>query len=181
MLFEILEDLNSYFESGEINEIITTEIISIDDVIDIILENTSPTAGFIKSKTRTNSVLEAKINQWWITSANEYGFDPTKSANKLSTLSMVILTDWVFKIIFANILKKHFNQAKEIESINYETSVNDAIATIEGISENCNFWNIFSSNLAQELISDDAWYQLTELNQYLSNINPLCRVKIITS
>ena len=68
-------------------------------------------------------------------------------------------------------MKKHFNQAKEIESINYETSVNDAIATIEGISENCDFWNIFSSNLAQELISDDAWYQLTELNQYLSNIN----------
>lgn len=171
LLHTILDDLNSFFESGEINNKTTTEIISIEDVIDIILENTSDTGEFIKSKTRSSNLLDAKINQWWLETAGEYGFDASKTDNKYSTLSMVILTDWVFKIVFANILKKHFNEAKIIESISFATSVKDAIDTIKEISDNCNFWNIFSNNIAQDIIPENAWFQLTELNQYLSNFN----------
>ena len=171
MLHTILFDLNTFFESGEIDSKTTIEIISIEDVIDIILENTSDTGEFIKDKTNSNSLLDAKINQWWLETAGEYGFDANKADNKYSTLSMVVLTDWVFKIVFANILKKHFNEAKIIEDISFATSITDAINIIREISENCNFWNIFSNNIAQEYITDNAWYQITELNQYLSSIN----------
>jgi len=41
----------------------------------------------------------------------KYGFNPTSSKDiqqKYQTLSKVILTDWVFKIIFGNILKRHW-------------------------------------------------------------------------
>jgi hypothetical protein len=171
LLHTILDDLNSFFETGKINNKTATEIISIEDVIDIILENTFDTGEFIKSQTRSNSVLDAKINQWWLETAGEYGFDASKTDNKYSTLSMVVLTDWVFKIVFANILKKHFNEAKIIKNISFETPVRDAINTIKKISVKCNFWNIFSNNIAQDIIPKNAWYQLTELNQYLSRFN----------
>jgi len=171
LLHTILDDLNSFFESGEINNKVTTEIISIEDVIEIILENTSDTGEFIKSKVKSSNLLDANINQWWLETAGEYGFDASKTDNKYPTLSMVILTDWVFKIVFANILKKHFNEAKIIENITFETSVLNAIDTIKEISDNCNFWNIFSNNIAQDIIPENAWFQLTELNQYLSNFN----------
>ena len=171
LLHTILFDLNTFFESGEIDSKTTTEIISIEDVIDIILENTSDTGEFIKSKTGSNSLLDAKINQWWLETAGEYGFDANQTDNKYSTLSMVVLTDWVFKIVFANILKKHFNEVKIIEDISYETPIADAIDIIKEISGNCNFWNIFSDNIAQDSITENAWYQITELNQYLSNIH----------
>ena len=171
LLHTILFDLNTFFESGEIDNKTTTEIISIEDVIDIILENTSETGEFIKNKTNSNSLLDAKINQWWFETASEYGFDANKTDNKYSTLSMVVLTDWVFKIVFANILKKHFNEAKTIKDISFATPIPKAIDIIKEISDNCNFWNIFSKNIAQDIITENAWYQITELNQYLSHIN----------
>jgi len=171
LLHTILDDLNSFFESGEINNKATIEIISIEDVIDIILENTSDTGEFIKNRAKSSNLLDAKINQWWLETAGEYGFIASKTDNKYHTLSMVILTDWVFKIVFANILKKHFNEAKRIENITFETPILDAINTIKEISDNCDFWNIFSKNIAQDIIPENAWFQLTELNQYLSNFN----------
>src|SRR5690606_36342504 len=65
----------------------------------------------------------------------------------------------------------HFNEAKSIESIDFETSITDAKEIIESISEDCNFWNIFSSNLGLEHISETAWKQIVQLNQFLASIN----------
>jgi hypothetical protein len=174
LLHTILSDLNSYFESGVISDEVSTEILAVDAIIDVILENISPTAENIRTNFRRNSRLEAEINSWWLSSASEYGYNPTTAqdaSNKLPTLSKVILTDWVFKIIFANVLKRHFNEAKVIESIKNETSINQAKGIIISISDHCNFWNIFSDNLAIEFVSTSAWKQIVQLNQFLSSIN----------
>ena len=174
LLHTILEDLNNYFESGEISDDVSIEILAVDAIIDVILENTQSTVENLKNKVRTNARIEAQINNWWLSSATEYGFNPTAAkdkSSKLPTLSKVILTDWVFKIIFANVLKRHFNDARIIESINFETSIEQAKEIISTISENCNFWNIFSSNLAIEYISEAAWKQIIQLNQFLATIN----------
>lgn len=171
LLFEILADLNGFFESGAITEVTSKEILSIDEVIDVVLENTSNTAQTLKAKARTNRQLDAEINLWWNSSSNEYGFTSSQTEHKLPTLSMVILTDWIFKIIFAHILKKHFNEAKEIENIERSTSIVNAMEILTSISQKCNFWNIFSPNLGQPFISETAWSELTELNQFLSTVN----------
>jgi len=174
LLYTILSDLNRYFESGKISDEVSTEILAVDAIIDVILENISSTAENMKTNFRRSSRLEAQINKWWLSSFTEYGFNQTTAkdtSNKLHTLSKVILTDWVFKIIFANILKIHFNEAKAIESINNETSIEQAKEIIASISNHCNFWNIFSDNLAIEFISCSAWKQIVQLNQFLSSIN----------
>jgi type I restriction-modification system DNA methylase subunit len=171
LLYEILADLNNFFESGEIPEVTSQEILSIDEVIDVVLENTNNTAETLKAKARTTRQLDAEINLWWNSSSNEYGFTSTQTEHKLATLSMVVLTDWVFKIIFAHILKRHFNEAKEIENIERSTSIADAMEILTSISQKCNFWNIFSPNLGQQYISQTAWSELTELNQFLSTVN----------
>lgn len=174
LLYTILEDLNEYFLSGDISSDVTFEIIAVDSIIDVVLENIPSTSENLNIKTRTNSRLDALINNWWLSSASEYGYTPTAQkdiGNKFPTLSKVILTDWVFKVIFANVLKRHFNEAKSIETINFDTSINDAKQIIESISEHCNFWNIFCNNLAIEYISDTAWKQIIQLNQFLASIN----------
>ena len=173
LLFQILRDLNSFFESGEIEEVTNSKIISIDEVISVVLENTINVAEEIKVKTRSNFRLEAQINSWWRASYSEYGYSKATDIKtyKFPTLSMVVLTDWVFKIIFAHIIKSHFNEAKNIENIQSDTTVSEALDIIVSISQNCDFWNIFSPNLAQEHLSTVAWNQIIELNLFLSNIN----------
>jgi len=171
LLFEILSDLNNFFESGAIAEVTSREILSIDEVIDVVLENTNDTAETLKAKARTNRQLDAEINLWWNSSSNEYGFTSSQTDHKLPTLSMVILTDWIFKIVFAHILKKHFNEAREIENIDSATAIVDAIGILTSISQKCDFWNIFRSNLGQPYISETAWSELRELNQFLTTVN----------
>ena len=174
LLHSILTDLNDYFETGEISDEVSAEILAVDAIIDVVLENIPSTAENLRANFRRHSRLEAQINHWWLSSATEYGYNPTAAkdaSNKLPTLSKVILTDWVFKIIFANVLKRHFNEARGIESINDETSIEQAKEIIASISEHCNFWNIFSDNLAIEFISNSAWKQIIQLNQFLSSIN----------
>lgn len=171
LLYQILEDLNSYLELGKIAEATIQELISIDEIIDVVLENKTNTAESIKNQSRKEARLNAEINLWWNSAATEYGFKPTDIANRSLTLSMVVLTDWVFKIVFCNILKKHFNEANQINQINESTTIQDAIGIISGISKSCNFWNILRPNLAQKCISKVAWNQIIELNQFLSTIN----------
>lgn len=174
LLHTILSDLNEYFESGEISDEASSEIISIDAVIDVILMNVDSTVENIHSNIRANSVLEAQINEWWLSSAGEYGYNPTAakdSGNKLPLLSKVILTDWVFKIVFANVLKKHFNEARIINQIKEDTLIEEANNIIESISEHCDFWNIFSRNPLGRFISNSAWKQIKQLNIFLDTIN----------
>lgn len=80
LLFKILTDLNNYFESGEIIEVSEAEILSIDDVIDVVLENTLSTTDSLKSKIKQNTLLEAEINQWWNSSYGEYGFTANQTS-----------------------------------------------------------------------------------------------------
>src|SRR5690606_707383 len=115
LLLTILQDLNNYFESGDVSEDAQGDILSIDKVIDVVLENIPSTVENIRNKTRRNAKLDAQINNWWLSSATEYGYNPTSARdkpNKFPTLSKVVLTDCVFKIVFANVLKRHFNEAR---------------------------------------------------------------------
>ena len=174
LLHEILENLNIFFETAEISNDISSEILAVGGVIDVVLENIPPTVENLKNETRRNPRLEAYIDNWWLSSASEYGYNPTSAKdkpNKLPTLSKVILTDWVFKIIFANVIKRYFNEARIIEVINNGTTINQAIEIVSTISDNCNFWNIFSDHLSLEYISDGAWKQMIQLNQFLASVN----------
>ena len=167
LLHQIIEDLNGFFNSGELQEVKLLEALSINSFIDLILENTDNTATAIRQSIVADPQLDATINQWWRSSANEY----TDKQAKYPTLSRVVLTDWVIKIVFAHILKRYFDEAARIEQIGFETEVSEAIALIAGISEQCNFWNIFQHHLAQEAISELAWNQLVQLNAFLTDIN----------
>ena len=66
LLHTILEDLNNYFESGEISDEISTEILAVDAIIDVILENVPSTVENLRNRTRRNARLEAQISNWWL-------------------------------------------------------------------------------------------------------------------
>lgn len=174
LLRQILSDLNQLFTTGEIEENAETEILSIEAVIDVILKNINGTVASFAARRRIDPEFDANLTAWWLGSASEYGFfNPGAIAlpEKLQTLSKVVLTDWVFKIIFANVIKRNFNEARAINDVTGEISVDDAMGIISGISTTCNFWNIFSENLGQRFISTSSWRDLVELNEFIVRNN----------
>ncbi|MFA7055970.1 MAG: N-6 DNA methylase [Candidatus Cloacimonadales bacterium] len=170
LLHEIIEYLNNYFLAN-IDSKQNDSFFSIDQVFDIVLNNAFETKLILKQNIKKNNVLEAEINAWWRNTATEYGFKFDNFEDKLNSLSKIILTDWVIKIIFANMIKRYHNDALKIETINEGTSINEALQIVIDISNNCNFWNIFKPHFAQLLIDEESWCKLKQLNSFLSSIN----------
>lgn len=170
LLREIIEYLNIYF-SENLNNKQNESFISVDKVFDIVLSNALETKLVLKQNIVRNTTFEAEINNWWRNTATEHGFKFTDNEEKLNSLSMIILTDWVIKIIFANMIKRNHNDALSIENIIETTDINEALQIIINISEKCDFWNIFKPHFAQLLIDDESWYKLKQLNSFLSSIN----------
>jgi len=166
-LIEIIEDLCDFFDSGELKEKTIVEALSLNSIIDIILENTSGTADNIRAAVVENGRLDAGINTWWRSSANEY----TDNDDRYVVLARVVLTDWVIKVVFAHILKRYFDDAKQISSLTEDTTAEDGLTVMEAISEGCNFWNIFSTNIGQVQVSSKKWNQLMQLNGFLAELN----------
>ena len=69
-----------------------------------------------------------------------------KNSNKLEILAEINILSWINKFIFANLLKRYFNQARTIESIVESTTTKEALQIIETISYNCDFYNIFQNS-----------------------------------
>lgn len=167
LLYQILEDLNGFFESGALARKPIIDSLSLNSIIDVILENTDSTVDTIRAQIGRNARLDAEINNWWRSSTAEY----TESNNKYKVLARVVLTDWVIKVVFAHILKRYFDEAKQVDHISEGTTIQQGIAVFNHISDTCNFWNIFNVHLGQKTISENAWKQLLQLNGFLIDVN----------
>ena len=150
LLNVILTDLNTLFTNGTIRRKTLIENLSFSAIIDVILENSTETAERIRTLESRNARLRSEINLWWLSAKFEYN----DSDNPYDTLAKVVLTNWVVKILFANILKKYFNDAQVVETINFDSSVEDGVNIFQNISASCDFWNIFSPQLAQNTITN---------------------------
>ncbi|MBI9031562.1 N-6 DNA methylase [bacterium] len=170
LLHEILEYLNMFFSNANHNKQLVS-LFSIEKIFDVVLSNSLETKLSISKEIRKNSILEAEINHWWSDTSYEYGFSFGEDDEKLNILSKIVLTDWIIKIIFANIIKRYFNVALIIEKIKETTEKSQAIDYFSYISLNCNFWNIFRPHIGQSLIDDESWFEIKQLNSFFSSIN----------
>ena len=166
-LHQLIEELSQYFDTGELSLTPFIESFSVDSFIQTILQNTGATRNNLRANISRNQRLDASINLWWTSAQSEY---PNES-DKYKVLSRIILTDWVFKILFCHIIKRYFDQARAIENIVHGTSITQAIDCLNEIIQSCNFWNIFNINTGQDLISDGAWNQLIQFNEFFTGFN----------
>ncbi|MCB9044679.1 MAG: SAM-dependent DNA methyltransferase [Chitinophagales bacterium] len=167
LLENILHDLNDLFSNGTIARKRLVENLSFSAITEVILENSNGTAEELKTAERSSRNFRAEVDYWWRAAKADYN----DARDKYLTLSKVVLTNWVVKFLFANILKRNFNDARQVEAIEFGTSVTEGIDLFERISSTCNFWNIFSRHLGQEYISTEAWGQLVQINDFLKDIN----------
>jgi hypothetical protein len=164
-LHEILQDLNKFLESGEIKKIPLIESFKDNSIMEFILKNSAINVNALKKAAQTDSIFEAESNVWWRISQYEYPHH-----YKWEILSEIILVNWINKFLFAHILTAYREEAKEIYTIDYETTPAQAVEIFQKISITCDFWNIFQPQLGEEYILSDSWNEIVQLNQLLKDI-----------
>lgn len=165
--FELLKiiiiDLNEFIMSGTISATKISDSLTSDDIINFIFNNKYLLVDKYSSCIIENAQFQDEIDLWWKTVRNEY----PPNSNKLEILAELNILSWINKFTFANLLKRYFNQAKKIEDIVESTTTNEALQIIKTISSNCDFYNIFKTQIANEIIPDLIWRDLKNLNNFL--------------
>lgn len=163
LLKTIILDVNEFIIKGAISTTKISDSLSSEDIINFIFNNKYLLVDKYSFDIVENAQFQDEIDLWWKTVENEY----PKNSNKLEILAEINILSWINKFIFANLLKRYFNQARIIEDIGESTTTNEALQIIETISYSCDFYNIFKIQMANEIMPDLIWKDLKNLNSFL--------------
>ena len=176
MLMKIIDDLNQYFLDWVLIAKWLVDVININTIIDSISGFSLGFQDFLKRESITNIKLKWEIDLWWY--ENKLSYQEKKDDKKLDILTKIIINNWVNKIIYAHILKKHYNEALIIEDLSNVNSVEEAINIFDTISESCDFWNIFrnysikTENINADLhIPDEILNAFKNFNSFLNDFD----------
>ena len=167
VLHTIINDLNDFFEKGELICRSVIDTLSDTGLIDIILQNSTLFAERLETHAVEDAHFDAQAKLWWRGVKIEHG---SRDRQLWDVLAKELLVSWMYKFIFAHILKSNFTDASEIENVNENSSVNDVIAIFERITQKCDFWNIFSLRFGENLLPDVVWLQLIQLNGFFKTV-----------
>ena len=137
--------------------------------MDIIVESISDFSlnfqEYLRQESIRNTVLQAEIDLWWY--ENKLAYQEKVDDKKWEILTKIIINNWINKIIYAHILKKHYNEAFIIESLSDISNVNEAISIFERISKECDFWNIFRNySIKTDYINADLYIPIEILGAF---------------
>jgi hypothetical protein len=162
---QIISYLNDLFDRGTLEGRQFIEAYRSGGITSLIMEN----AGEVTDALITAAVQDAELRHgmilWWDRYGAEYA-----SGTKEQVLGQVIISNWIGKILFAHILREKDERAQHISSINNETTPEEALELFRQLSEECNFWTIFSKSLGLTVIPPRAWDHLKQFNNLLSDL-----------
>lgn len=166
---KIIDTVNDYLDDGSIEGRSFIEAYRSGGLTSIILQNTKLLTDAINEKIKTDKYFKAHVTLWLDKNGQEYNV--SKKPNKIDALSRAVLSNWLGKFLFAHILSSSSTPARNLlKSINASTTVVEALDVFKEISNQCNFWTIFSTSLAMELVPDSIWNHFLELNKLLNDL-----------
>lgn len=161
---EILLEINEYLVNGIIRGTSLGEIISDTVVSNLVSRNKEIVANELKKQSTINTVVEAYLDQWWKEFEKEYSKD---EKNKFVAYSKIIILNWTSRIIFANLIKKYHNDAREVSKLHIDMSIEEAEGIFGEITKKCDFYSVFAGVLFNEYIPRKTWSEIIELNEFL--------------
>ncbi len=162
---EIFNHLNDLFDSGIIEGRPFVDAYQSGGVTSLILENSVEVRDSIVNIARRNNVFRAEITLWWDRYRAEYG-----DGEMEYVLAQAVISNWIGKILFGHILREKDIRAQRILNIDSATTPEQALELFRQLSEDCNFWTIFSESIALKAITQRAWNQLKEFSRLLSDL-----------
>ncbi|PAF42864.1 N-6 DNA methylase [Helicobacter sp. 11S02596-1] len=163
-LVEILVYLSNLFLKNEHKSVEFLELNSYFYTITLNKFNL-PLASHFTSLSVKNYDFEIELDEW----IKENSMQNEHGGNKYVLLAEFSILSWLNRILFSHYLKTFNANAKAIDTLNTNSSIQEVIDTFNTITIKCDFMNIFMSNLADRYISDDFFEYLMQFNALLKD------------
>lgn len=162
---EILGYLNDLFDRGSLEGRQFIDAYRSGGVTALIMENAGEVAEALVDEARRDSTFRAEMVLWWNRYKAEYGGDAMEQV-----LAQAVISNWIGKLLFAHILREKDHRAQQVSTIGDDTTPVQALSIFRQLSEDCNFWTIFSDSLGLSAIPDQPWKQLKQFNHLLTDL-----------
>lgn len=162
---DIFYYLNDLFDRGTLQGRQFIDAYRSGGITALIMENAGLVSEALTAAARRDARLRAKMTLWWDRSRAEYAVGTMDQV-----LAQAVISNWIGKILFGHILREKDARAQRVAAIDDETTPEEALALFRQISEDCNFWTIFSDSIGLAVIPNIVWDQLKQFNKLLSDL-----------
>jgi len=137
---------------------------------EILQFGTQPQVQLLKKHAENDRFFWAHVNNW----ATEATQPESKGRNSkdhiLTLLAQNQIVNWINKIVFSHHLKQISEDAFLVDELNAGSTVEDYLSTFEKISSGSDFKSIFTPILGQELVSQDLFSLLQQLQAWMKGV-----------
>lgn len=167
LLTTILEDLNYFFNNGVLKTERVISSVSGEYITEFILKNVQECAKSLKKGALSDADFNDQVILWWEAEKEAYG----KKGDKWIEMSKLAIISLMNKIIFANILKKYYADAKLIDTLIESIGIEECLNLFKDITDKCDFYNIFEEKPGEKYIDGVTLNMLIDFNKYLVDLD----------
>ncbi len=125
-------------------------------------------ANALELAANLDAKLRAQILSWWNLYRNEYR--NKRKRGKYKVLARANITNWIGKLLFANVLQSRDSRARVVAQFGENISPREALDRLGRLSEECNFHTVFSDDVGLSVVPKGSWTQLLQFNRLLSDL-----------
>lgn len=163
---EIINYMNDLFDRGTLEGRQFVEAYKSGGVTALIMENTDDVTMALQKAAMNDGKLRAEIDLW----SERYKSEYKNEENPYKKLAQANISNWIGKLLFAHILQARDKRAQAINQIGDTTTPTDALRAFERLSQDCNFWTIFSNSIGLAILPERAWDQIKQFNKLLTDL-----------
>lgn len=162
---KIVAHMNDLFDSGQLEGRQFVDAYRSGGITALIMENAGLVASALTEAAKRDSALKAEMVLWWNKYQAEYGGGTLEVV-----LAQAVISNWIGKLLFAHILREKDTRASAVAGITDDTTPAEALEIFGQLSQDCNFWTIFSASLGLAELPNQPWDQLKQFNRLLTDL-----------
>ena len=162
---QIIAYLNDLFDRGVLEGRQFVDAYRSGGVTALIMRNADLVARTLESAINSNVELRSEITLWWARYQTEY-----TGTSMESVLAQAVIANWIGKLLFAHVLREMDMGAMRVEEIGDDTTPQEALDLFRELSNDCDFWTIFSDSIGLTTLPPRAWDELKQFNRFLSDL-----------
>ena len=162
---DIVGYLNDLFDRGVLEGRQFIDSYRSGGITALIMENAGLVEQALRDSAKRNALLRAEMTLWWDRYQTEY-----LGTRMELVLAQAVIANWIAKILFAHILRENDSRARRVSDIQDQTTPEQALQLFRQLSQDCNFWTIFSDSLALSALPDKPWHELKQFNRLLTDL-----------